>query len=243
MQGMSDVAVASSYAEGTIQHRHWLKRFSHRRRYAAALRLLRPQAGERILDFGAGDGYLASQLARRHASLHVVAYEPMPSMLRQCRRTLAGARNALAVANLTSLDAAAFDKIACLEVLEHLPPQPLADALHALRQLVHAEGRIVVSVPLEVGPASLAKNLARCMLRQRHPGTTWRTVLRAAVGLPIRRDISGPYIYSHVGFDHRTLPGLFQQAGLRVVRRCYSPLGWLRGLLNSQVFFVLRRRS
>lgn len=236
---MSDVAVASRYSAGTLQHRHWLKRFSHRRRYKVALRLLRPQPGERILDFGAGDGYLASKLARRDASLRVVAYEPMPSMLQQCRRTLTGTHNAEAVADLSACPAAAFDKIACLEVLEHLPPQPLAEALRTLRRLVRPNGCVVVSVPLEVGPASLAKNLARWALRQPHPGTTWRTMLRAALGLPVRRDASGHYIYSHLGFDHRPLPRMFQQAGLRLVRQCYSPVRWLRGLLNSQVFFVL----
>jgi trans-aconitate 2-methyltransferase len=51
---------------------------------AALLGLLRPQAGERILDVGCGTGHLTAQLAE--AGAEVVGIDRSPSMIEQARR-------------------------------------------------------------------------------------------------------------------------------------------------------------
>ena len=65
-------------AEATLKSKSWLKRFSHQRRFQVAVELMRLNGNERILDYGAGEGFLFDYILDRHAECHLVGYEPYP---------------------------------------------------------------------------------------------------------------------------------------------------------------------
>lgn len=212
-----------------------IKRFSHRKRMQIAETFA---SDGPILDFGAGDAELLRLFASAPGcSAELWGFEP--HLIAEARENLAqlvGNRVRL-VDSVQELPARYFDRVYCLEVLEHLPEHLQIEALRNIGRLMAPGGRCVISVPIEVGPASLAKNAVRLIARQPHPGTTPRTIVRAAFGRPIVRE-EADYIPSHLGFRHRELEGLLASLGVLVERRVFSPFPWLGSWANSQVFYV-----
>lgn len=232
--------MGNGYAAGTIDNRSRLKRFSHGRRYEVALSLIRATPGDRVLDVGTGDGYLLRRLVERTPGITAVGYDPVESQIALARRVCHGLPG---ITLRSTLDRdGTYQWVTCFETLEHLAPDAQLALLRSMREAVTPTGRVVVSVPLEIGLPGLAKNVARLLLRQRHQGGPL-AYLRATIGLPSERPlVQNGYIYSHVGFSHRPLRRLLSIAGFTIERTVHSPLPLLGWLANSQVFWVLRHR-
>ena len=139
---------------------------------------------------------------------------------------------------------------------EHCTDEQRQGVLEDLARLCAPSGTVVVSVPIEVGPALLGKQLFRALAAWRRQGDyqyretyTPRELLTAAFGRPVTRaeyvvqTAEGEHRYrGHKGFDWRTVEAELRRA-FEVDRRLFTPMPMLRGLLNSQVWFVCRRRS
>jgi len=222
-----------TYSHLTIDSDSAIKRFSHRRRFSLARRLLAVSAGHRVLDYGAGDGYFLRVIGSSHPAATMVAYDPSQEMLSQIR----GKAINNAVSDVSSILDHSFDRIACLEVLEHLTEDQQMDTLLQIRRFLTTDGLLLVSVPIEIGPSAIAKNVARLMAGHPHPGASLRNVVRSAFGMPVARDAAR---LSHIGFDHRDLRRLFPKCGWEIEATVCSPWPLLGSLLNSQIFFVLR---
>jgi 2-polyprenyl-3-methyl-5-hydroxy-6-metoxy-1,4-benzoquinol methylase len=214
-----------------------IKRFSHRRRLHIAEGFA---SNGPILDYGAGDAELLRLLASQPGcTAELWGFEPY--LIGEARDNLArlvGDRVRL-VESFEGLPTQHFDRVYCLEVLEHLPEPLQIQAVRNIGQLMAPGGRCVISVPIEVGPASLAKNVVRLIVRQSHPGTTPMAIMRSVFGRPIVRP-DGDYISSHIGFRHQQLEGLLASLNVTVERRTCSPFPWLGSWANSQVFYLCR---
>jgi len=230
------------YADLTLESGSPLKRFSHRARFAMAVDLLDPRADDRVLDYGTCDGTFLRWLRARCPEAALAGFEPDPNYLAEARSNLADLTGLTGLADRAE-SFAGFrpTAIACLEVLEHLRLADQERALATMRALLAPGGRVLISVPIEIGPAALFKNLARVVLGQAHPNTSLDTVSRAALGLTrgIARGTDEAYIQSHIGFDHRVLPPRFRAAGFHVRRRAVSPFPRLGVWCNSQLFYLL----
>jgi len=147
--------------------------------------------------------------------------------------------------SLTALVGRKFDIVTCFETLEHFGPQVVQLRVDEIIALAKPEGRVVVSVPIEIGPASLFKSAVRAAIGKPHPGTSAAGVLAGLFAQPVRRpaEKAGGYISSHIGFDYRTIPGLFSARGWQRDRTLYSPVGLAGPLFNSQVLFVFKRTA
>jgi cyclopropane fatty-acyl-phospholipid synthase-like methyltransferase len=229
-----------SYASLTVDSPSRLKRFSHRRRFDLAIELLELAAGQRVLDYGSGDGYFVRQAVRQVPEAEYWAYDPHPGFFRHLQGLFAGTP-LHAVQHTADLADASFDGIACCEVFEHLPPEGQQHVLADLVRLVRPGGRIVVSVPIEIGPPALLKNAVRWLSGQTHEGIGPSSVLRSVLGLPVARHVESGYISSHLGFDFRELERHLRASGLLCARKTFSPLPRLPGICNSQVFYLLRK--
>ena len=232
-----------SYAALTIGSRNPLKRFSHRRRFDTAMRLVALRDAETVLDYGTGDGYLLGLFKAQAPRSRVAGYDPFPD---------AGIRDVLLrhpdiafSRDLDSFRGQRFAKVCCFETLEHFEGANLRRHVGALDALTAPGGRIHVSVPIEIGPPALVKNLVRAAIGKAHQSTTLANVLNAALYRPnaVQRaqEDAGGYIQSHVGFDHRAIPAAFAEFGFRPSLRVFAPLGG-GAACNSQVFFVFERR-
>jgi 2-polyprenyl-3-methyl-5-hydroxy-6-metoxy-1,4-benzoquinol methylase len=232
-------ANAMPYRHLTVDNQFFIKRFSHRRRFRKTVRLLALADGLRLLDYGTGDGHLLTMLGDRPPRCELVGYEPMPSQFHDLQETVCGTPIQI-VSNTGGLPDGGFDRIACCEVLEHLSERSQRRVLADIRRLLKPAGLVVITVPIEVGVASLVKNLTRIVIRQSHDEASLGRITQALLGMHSHREEHSGYIYGHVGFRHGDLVPLFQSAGLRMCRRAYSPLPWVGPLLNSQVLYVLR---
>jgi SAM-dependent methyltransferase len=223
----------------TVNSSSTIKRFSHRSRLGRAVLLLDPAPGDRILDYGTGDGALLRFLAEREPRARLAGYEPVHhAEAAMATRTIESVE--CVCDSLEAIRRFRPNKIACLEVLEHLRPDDLDKALAAFRKALAVDGLVVISVPIEIGPASVFKNITRKVLDQPHRGINPRNVILSLFGMTSRvpRDLEEPYIASHIGFDYRDLERAIRGHGFGL-RRHYSPFPALGPLLNSQIFFAL----
>ena len=181
------------------------------------------------------------------------------AQLAECRRRLsdlAGLSFVLTADLAGPEHAHAYGVVTCMEVLEHCVDGERRRVLDDLRRLVAASGRLIISVPIEVGPALAGKQLFRAIAAWRGQGDyrhretyTPRELLAAVRGGPnlaraqyTVQGPAGPIEYcGHKGFDWRVLEREIE-ARLRVERRLFTPLGRLGPVLNSQVWFVCAPR-
>jgi SAM-dependent methyltransferase len=160
---------------------------------------------------------------------------------------------------VAALPDARFGVVTCMEVLEHCPSDAAERVIGELRRLVARDGVVIVSVPVETGPALLVKTAARAAAglrgvsgyqqRERYTPDELARMVFAGATTRIDRPVyetrfadGAPNRYhGHKGFNWRLLAErLRQDFELRDVR--FSPLNPLGGLLNSQVWMTCAPR-
>lgn len=105
-------------------------------------------AGKRVLDVGCGGGILAESMARRGAQVTGIDLSERPLSvarlhLLDSEEKLILEYRMIAVEALAEEQAASFDVITCMEMLEHVP-EP-ASVVHACAKLVKPGGQIFLS--------------------------------------------------------------------------------------------------
>lgn len=232
-----------SYSELTIENPSLLKKFSHNKRFDIALELLTIECTDEILDFGTGDGFMLKKLLS--ASPHsIVGYEPMEIQYKQLEEFVGkyGIDSVAIIGDLGCIETRRFDKVCCLEVLEHLTDDNQILVLNSIKRLLKNGGSVVVSVPIEVGLSGLLKNSARYIIRQAHPNASFRNIFKSFLGLKVDRGQEA-YISSHIGFDYSDLEKLIISVGYEIKKKHFSPFKGLKSFINSQVFFVLELKA
>lgn len=236
-----------AYADITTRDRNPVKRWFQRRRFSDALRPLRAAGGQaaRILDYGAGNAELVRQ-ARRLGAFEAWVFEPTPSLMAEAKQNLLGESGVVFVETLDSLERAAFDFVFCLEVFEHLPEKETDEAIGAIERVLKPGGTAVIGVPHELFAPALIKGLFRMTRRYGAFDATPANIYAALVGRPPGARPSGAiapgleYHFEHLGFDYRVLERRLRSR-FDAVRRRFSPAWFLGALLNSEVYFVLRK--
>jgi hypothetical protein len=146
-----------------------------------------------------------------------------------------------------------------MEVLEHCTPPAVEKVIGELRRLVAPGGTVIVSVPVETGPALVGKQLYRRLAarrglegyrqRETYSAAELSRMLLAGSGTAIERPVySSPFAsgeqnlyHGHKGFNWRALRRRLQRDF--VLRRTrFSPLPALGPLFNSQAWFILTPR-
>jgi len=243
------------YARKQIYCPSRVVRWSHGSRFELARQLVAPHAGGRLLDYGCGDGTF---VAMAHVAFREnVGLDVDPWQIAECQRRLgdlAGVRFGL-TRDLATIAPGAWDVVTCMEVLEHCVEDERPRVLETLATAAGRDGRVVISVPIEVGPSVAGKQAFRALAGLRRLGDyehrekyAAAEMLRSIAGLPVNRTaverhgVDGPYrCYGHKGFDYRELAREIE-ARFAIERRLFSPVGWLGPVLNSQVWFVCVRR-
>jgi len=147
----------TKYAEGGAYHWDEIGRgllthnafTAERYRRVADRASLRP--GDRVLDYGCGDGALLGVLARRTRGLgcELHGFDPNPLGLQFADAALKahGVRAALHGSS-DALSADYFDRVICTEVIEHASAP--GDLLRDLARLLKPGGRLVVTTPIRI---------------------------------------------------------------------------------------------
>jgi SAM-dependent methyltransferase len=233
-----------NYSSLTVYNQNTIKRWSHRRRFIKALKMLEPATGDRILDFGSGDGYLVTLIKECCPGAEVVGFDPyLDSAAYEITKSHPGVKF---VTDLTLLNGQYFDKVFCLETLEHFEGVHLEKMVSNIYSKLTKNGRILISVPIEIGMSALVKRFLRLLSGQPHPGENIMNTVKSIFGRTdsIERvaDVSG-YIPSHIGFDFRTIPKMFEREGLFLKKSGFSPLSINTFQGNSQVFYLFEKSA
>lgn len=205
---MSRVTDNRNYASHTTGSRNLIKRWLHQKRFETSLRLLAVRPKDRVLDYGCGNGELAHRIHQFFPDARITAFDPAQELLSQAEQRLAQDKNVQLVADLEQARGP-FDRIACLETVEHLSAPELNTAFDSIDRLLATDGLCLFTFPIEHGLMGLIKNCYRIALRGDIYASPARTA-RAFLGWPVVRQpcqsLSGcRYIYSHVGFDCRQM--------------------------------------
>jgi 2-polyprenyl-3-methyl-5-hydroxy-6-metoxy-1,4-benzoquinol methylase len=248
------------YARKQLFSKNAIIAWSHRRRFALARELASPGAGGALLDYGCGDGTF---IALAHdLFLEITGTDVDLEQLGDCRRRLHAVPN-VRFASIDELrdptQGGHYDSVVCMEVLEHCPsdvqPQVLAD----LARLVRPHGIVVISVPIEIGPTLAVKQAIRAGAaatglveyedRERYRISEFMRMLLARDTSQIERPATitmnahgdTSRYHGHKGFNWRLLARVIEQTFV-IERRLYSPVPLTGPWLNSQVWFVCRKR-
>jgi SAM-dependent methyltransferase len=254
--GIRDLVREGHFARREIGSPVRLIAWSHRRRFATALRLAREIGGRSLLDYGCGDGtFLAMLASEAPPGWSGVGAEREAGTVEECRARLGGLAGLSFVRN-ADLESGAHDgryeAVFCMEVLEHvLSVDPV---LVLFERLLAPSGRLVVSVPVEVGLPLLVKRAARRVAAWTgaYPPPTPYTLGELAASVLAGPSTAVPRVtytgregdpfHDHKGFNWMALRRVLARR-FELRRTLCSPIGWLPPHLASQVWFVLGRRG
>ena len=231
------------YSRNTVDSPNLIKRWLHRSRLAASVSLLQLQGRDRVLDYGCGSGELSHRISAQFPAARIVAFDPAAQLFGQAQHRLADCAN-VELTNSFEAVPATFDRVACLEVVEHLPPVELAAALLDIQIALTPAGRALFTFPIEHGVMSFAKNCYRRATGGDLYPTMGRTA-RSLLGLSVPRQDSAAlsdcsYIYSHVGFDCRAMLDTIADS-FRIEAVHVLPLGTMTLGLGNGLAVIARR--
>lgn len=241
------------YAKKQLCSPSWLIAWSHGARFRMAVELVSQLHPITVLDYGCGDGTFLELLMRNAGAPQAAMGVDVDSgQIDDCRRRIADPRLSFAtVASLATGDARCdVDVLICMEVLEHIVD--LAPVLDSWARLVRPNGTIIVSVPVEIGPALLMKQAMRRIAGWRgigdYPGMapyTWGELCRSVLAgraqhlpRPVHRSSEGSEGHCHKAFNWRVVERMLRER-FTLRKRITTPWRWMPPGLSSQVWFQL----
>ena len=243
------------YARKQLGSRSRLIAWSHRRRLQTACSMVKPFARGPLLDYGCGDGTFLAMVSSLFP--HAVGADADANQVSDCRQRFAGLKN-LGFVTTTELQAPAnhgrFSLICCMEVLEHCLDADVDRLLIDFERLLAPNGTIIISVPVEIGPTLLGKQIARAIAGWRRIGDyqygdSYRLnelirmicARNATVIERPRYPFGEGFAHSHKGFNWRRLSArLSRSFVIRETR--FSPFNAPAGWCSSQAWFRCERR-
>jgi SAM-dependent methyltransferase len=229
--------------------------WSHRSRFDMALSLLGPSPGK-LIDYGSGDGTFLA-MASEQVSEGWGA-DLAEDQIQDCQVRLADLNN-LHFTTIPSLaepsHTAAYDIVTCMETLEHCTDPVIDIVLKDLARLVSAQGKVIISVPIEIGPTFLFKLVIRKLAGLRglsdYKGYESYSLADAcrmifatqntAFSRPVYGEPDNPH-HSHYQFNWRFIRKRVNDY-VTVEKTLFSPLGWTGGWFSSQVWFICRPKA
>lgn len=229
------------YSKGTYNSKNLLRRFAHQSRFNKSIKLIKDGNQKpfiQLLDIGCGDGYFLHEI-NQAMNGRFIGYEPyMEESIKDNGYILF---KELDLVRKEIGEKSKFDYVTCFEVFEHLNVQLQSETLQLAYDLLDNSGCFIVSVPIEKGFPSFVKNLFRKLNAPKGDTYyTWKRIWRSILGLPISECRKGEYLY-HMGFYFGDLEALFNRQFV-VCKKFYSPFPILGYNLNSQVFYVLKKK-
>jgi 2-polyprenyl-3-methyl-5-hydroxy-6-metoxy-1,4-benzoquinol methylase len=222
-----------SYDKQTINSPNPLARYSHRSRFKKSVQLALSKLQDgRVLDYGCGSGVFVHEMLALRQNC-AVGYEPYMT-----ERTSSALPIYSRIEDLESMGP--FSLVTLFETIEHLCEEEATGFLSTSAKLLSSSGGILISGPIEIGPALLAKEFNRSILRFQLPDYGLMEFAKASlIGIAATR--AQNIKTSHKGFDFRQAIRFFRESGWAVEVLEFGPLPIGTWYGNSQFYLWLTR--
>ena len=233
----TEVESIRKYEKHTIHSPIPFVRYAHQSRIIKCVQYVYPFLEKgKILDYGCGTGVFISILnkIKPHSA---IGYEPFMKEKYTKDNPIYPEYNDV-------LKCSPFDTITIFEVIEHLSNEKFDEFLLRADELFcKNRGTILVSVPIEIGPVLIPKEIYRVLASINIEYKILEFLKATFLGIPGERigSITDGY-GSHKGFDFRKLLEQFQSKGWHTTILGYGPLPFKHWYGNSQVFFKAERK-
>jgi 2-polyprenyl-3-methyl-5-hydroxy-6-metoxy-1,4-benzoquinol methylase len=224
----------ASYAEQTIDAPNPVVRYAHRNRLRRSLKLALPRLGHgKLLDYGCGSGSFVAEVLSRLPG-RAVGYEPFMTERSESDLPICGSVEEVEKSG-------PFSIVTLFETIEHLTPSELEAFTQLCSRLLRQGGGVLISAPIEIGPAIVLKELNRSGWGKRSNEHRPLEFLKASLlGIAARR--AENVKISHRGFDFRRARATLRELGWSTEILEYGPLPLLGWYGNSQVYLWAERR-
>ncbi len=245
------------YAKKQIFCQNQIIAWSHSSRFKTTISLVDKYARNynNLLDYGCGDGTFLTMVSNLFSE--ALGTDVSQEQIYDCQQRLSG-ETKLKFCLKTELDSqkynSYFDIAVCMEVLEHCPPEQAEIVINNLKRLVKEDGVIIISVPIEIGPSLLIKQITRAIAGWLRQGDYDKSIesysisellqmIFATKSSSIPRLIYGDDFpcHGHKGFNWRALRQELSKE-FEIEHTLFSPVGWLGGFISSQTFLICRNR-
>jgi 2-polyprenyl-3-methyl-5-hydroxy-6-metoxy-1,4-benzoquinol methylase len=235
-----------SYSQSLLQQGSFLTRLAHRSRFDAVLNILDNHKYKLALDFGCADGLLLKTAYDRGIICSGIGVDVNNSMLLSCQKMFKDINGFqfLTPNEMTQkISPQSCDLILCTETLEHIGYP--AKTLHLMLNYCQPKAKIIISVPLEIGPTLFFKQIGRYFASLKGNYVYEKYTLKELYSSAILWDVSSfPSPHSmqseytgHKGFDYRKVEKLLQEK-VKIERTIFSPFSWSNNILNSTVIWI-----
>lgn len=225
-----------NYSKLTTKNNNFIKRFSHSRRFITTSKIISKFKSNKILDYGSGNGELYKYLDKSKKK-NFYFYEPNILMTKELKYNLKRYKINKIFTKPSEIYNNYFDLICINEVFEHLNNIEQKKVLKHLRKISKAKCIILISIPIEVGFSSIFKNVIRIITGQKHKNTNLKNLLKSLFYIKLKRS-NKKYNDSHIGFNYLDFIKFLKKNKIKIFNVYYSPINFLRGLLNSQIFIT-----
>jgi 2-polyprenyl-3-methyl-5-hydroxy-6-metoxy-1,4-benzoquinol methylase len=139
--------------------------WSHRSRFVKAISLIEGNSAN-LLDYGCGDGTFLAMAADKFKKGHGADVDA--NQIDNCKERFADLDDVTftVTGDMTSEYDGTFDVVTCMETLEHCTEDIVEIVLADLARLVAPGGRVIVSVPIEIGPSFVLKQSIRALAKR-----------------------------------------------------------------------------
>ncbi|MCA1995412.1 MAG: class I SAM-dependent methyltransferase [Coleofasciculus sp. S288] len=235
-----------SYSQRILQQGSLLTRLAHRSRFGTVLDTIRDAQYTQALDSGCGDGWLLKMAYEQNLIKQGFGVDIHPVMLSTCQELFSdipGFQFCHPQEAAAKIPPKSCDLILCTETLEHV--EEPEEILQQMLTYSKPGAKMVISVPIEIGPSLLFKQVGRYLANRKGTYGYERYRLNELFAASILWDAdSFPSSHSlkaslrhHKGFDYRKIDKLLRQK-LTIERIIPSPFPWLGSLLNSTIIWI-----
>lgn len=233
----------TQYGKYTYNSSSIIRRYTHKLRLKKSLKVLNLKKSDKVLDYGAGDGYFATLLKKRHLK-EISCYEPVNEQFEQMKFVLSDFSDIDLIKNINSIKDQSFNKVFCLEVLEHLPEERLTKSLKEIYDLLNANGEALLTVPRESGFNGFVKNSIKKTIDKNKKYTykeLWDISFnKKKVDRIVMHKDTMPYIYEHFGFNNIQLEKSLIESKFKIQKKISFPFKYL-SLFSSQIFYIVTK--
>lgn len=143
-----NISIPGDYQFNALISGYAPQRFWHQTKYIEARKLLAPNSGDMILDVGCGSGVFASQLAMDH-NVSVIGIDSNEAAINFARKQFKKPNVTFMLGYIDQLQFSnnSINRIALLEVIEHIYPEQTLISLLDFYRILQTGGRLVISTP------------------------------------------------------------------------------------------------